>query len=58
VDEKSSETNERVPMKYADGYVLPVPRRNLPAYRRMAQKAGKIWREYGALQFCECAGDG
>jgi uncharacterized protein YbaA (DUF1428 family) len=57
VDEKNSKANERVPMKYVDGYVLPVPRRNLPAYRRMAQKAGKIWREYGAWQFCECAGD-
>ena len=44
-------------MKYVDGYVLPVPKKNLPTYRRMAQKAGKIWREYGALQFCECVGD-
>lgn len=44
-------------MKYVDGYVLPVPKKNLPAYRRMAQKGGKIWREYGALQFCECIGD-
>ena len=44
-------------MKYVDGYVLPVPKKNLPTYRRMAQKAGKVWREYGALQFCECVGD-
>lgn len=44
-------------MKYVDGYVLPVPKKNLAAYRSMAQKAGKIWREYGALQFCECVGD-
>jgi uncharacterized protein YbaA (DUF1428 family) len=44
-------------MKYVDGYVLPVPKKNLPVYRRMAQKAGKIWREYGALQFCECVSD-
>src|SRR6266566_533108 len=44
-------------MKYVDGYVLPVPKKNLPAYRRMAQKAGKIWREHGALEFRECAGD-
>lgn len=43
--------------KYVDGYVLPVPKKNLPAYRRMAAKAGKIWREHGALQFFECAGD-
>lgn len=44
-------------MKYVDGYVLPVPKKNLAAYRRMAQKAGKIWMEHGALQFCECVGD-
>jgi uncharacterized protein YbaA (DUF1428 family) len=44
-------------MKYVDGYVLPVPKKNLAAYRRMAQKAGKVWREHGALQFRECVGD-
>jgi uncharacterized protein YbaA (DUF1428 family) len=42
---------------YVDGYVLPVPKRNLQAYRRMAQKAGKIWREHGALDYKECVGD-
>jgi uncharacterized protein YbaA (DUF1428 family) len=40
--------------RYVDGYVLPVPKRNVEAYRRMANKAGKIWREYGALEFREC----
>jgi len=44
-------------MRYVDGFVLPVPKKNLPAYRRMAQKAGKIWREHGALEFRECVGD-
>ncbi len=44
-------------MKYVDGFVLPVPKKNLQAYRRMAQKAGKIWREHGALEVRECAGD-
>ncbi len=44
-------------MKYVDGYVLPVPKKNLAAYRRMAQKGGKVWMDHGALQFCECAGD-
>lgn len=44
-------------MSYVDGFVLPVPGKNLPAYRRMAQKAGKIWREHGALDYKECAGD-
>jgi uncharacterized protein YbaA (DUF1428 family) len=43
--------------KYVDGYVLPVPKRKLPAYRKMAQKAAKIWREHGALEVKECAGE-
>jgi uncharacterized protein YbaA (DUF1428 family) len=43
--------------RYVDGFVLPVPRKNIPAYRRMAQASGKIWREHGALEFRECAGD-
>lgn len=42
---------------YVDGYVLPVPKKNLAAYRRMAQKAGKIWMEHGALSYIECAAD-
>ncbi|MGH2395444.1 MAG: DUF1428 domain-containing protein [bacterium] len=44
-------------MSYVDGFLLPVPKKNLSAYRRMAQKAGKIWREHGALDYKECAGD-
>ena len=44
-------------MRYIDGYVLPVPKKHVQAYRRMAQKAGKVWREYGALEFRECIGD-
>jgi uncharacterized protein YbaA (DUF1428 family) len=44
-------------MHYADGFVLPVPKRNLAAYRRMAQRAGKVWREHGALQYVECVAD-
>jgi uncharacterized protein YbaA (DUF1428 family) len=44
-------------MAYVDGFVLPVPKKNLGAYRRMARKAGKVWREHGALQFRECVGD-
>jgi uncharacterized protein YbaA (DUF1428 family) len=42
---------------YVDGYVLPVPKKNLQAYRRIAQKAGKIWRQHGALEYKECVGD-
>jgi uncharacterized protein YbaA (DUF1428 family) len=44
-------------MRYVDGYVLPVSRKNLQAYGRIARKAGKIWREHGALEVRECAGD-
>jgi uncharacterized protein YbaA (DUF1428 family) len=44
-------------MRYVDGFILPVPQKNLQAYRRIAQKAGKIWREHGALQYVEAAGD-
>ncbi len=44
-------------MEYVDGFVLPVPKKNLGVYRRMAQKGAKIWREYGALDYRECVGD-
>ena len=44
-------------MSYVDGYVLPVPRKKLAAYRRMASDAGKIWRKHGALQYVEAAAD-
>jgi uncharacterized protein YbaA (DUF1428 family) len=44
-------------MAYVDGFVLPVPRRKLDAYRKMARKAGKVWMEYGALEYVECIAD-
>src|SRR5687767_7410529 len=44
-------------MPYVDGFVLPVPKRSLQLYRRIAQKAGKVWREHGALEYRECVGD-
>ena len=44
-------------MRYVDGFVLPVPKKSLQAYRRIAQKAGRVWREHGALEYRECAGD-
>ena len=44
-------------MPYVDGFLLPVPKKNLRAYFRMAKKAGKIWREHGALEYRECAGE-
>jgi uncharacterized protein YbaA (DUF1428 family) len=44
-------------MRYVDGYVLPIPKTKLRLYRSMARKAGKIWREHGALEYRECVGD-
>jgi uncharacterized protein YbaA (DUF1428 family) len=43
--------------RYVDGYVLPVPSKKLPAYRKLAQLGGKVWREHGALEYYECVGD-
>ena len=44
-------------MAYVDGFVVPVPKRNLNAYRAMARKAGKVWVEHGALEYKECIAD-
>lgn len=44
-------------MAYVDGFIVPVPKKKLPAYKRMAQKAGKVWREHGAIAFWECVAD-
>lgn len=44
-------------MKYVDGFVLAVPEKNLKVYRSIAQKAGKIWKEHGALEYVEAVGD-
>ena len=44
-------------MSYVDGFVVPVPKRSLAAYRAMARKAGKVWREHGALSYTECVAD-
>ena len=43
--------------RYIDGFVLPVPKKNLAAYRRIARVAAKVWREYGALEYVECVAD-
>lgn len=43
--------------RYVDGFVLPVPNENVEKYRGIAQKAGEIWKEHGALEYWECAGD-
>jgi uncharacterized protein YbaA (DUF1428 family) len=43
--------------KYSDGFVLPVPKRKLKQYFRMAKQASKVWRDHGALEYMECLGD-
>jgi uncharacterized protein YbaA (DUF1428 family) len=43
--------------RYVDGFVLPIPKKNAAAYRRMARKAGKVWREHGALEYVESIAD-
>jgi uncharacterized protein YbaA (DUF1428 family) len=43
--------------RYVDGFVLPVPKRNADKYRRMAQVAGKVWKDHGALEYHECIAD-
>lgn len=43
--------------KYVDGFVIPVPKKNLADYKRMAQLGRKIWMKHGALQYFECVGD-
>ena len=44
-------------MQYVDGFVVPVPKKKMAAYRRMAQKAAKVWRDHGALQYIEGVAD-
>ena len=44
-------------MSYVDGFLIPVPKKNLAAYRRMSSQAGKVWKEMGALEYRECVGD-
>jgi uncharacterized protein YbaA (DUF1428 family) len=44
-------------MPYVDGFLLAVPKKKIQIYRRISQKAGKVWREHGALQYVEAVGD-
>jgi uncharacterized protein YbaA (DUF1428 family) len=48
---------EETTMAYVDGFLLAVPAKKIAAYRRMSAKAGKVWREHGALEYRECVGD-
>jgi uncharacterized protein YbaA (DUF1428 family) len=51
------DSREKRPMAYIDGFLVPVPKKKLKAYAAIARKAGKIWREYGALDYQECVAD-
>ncbi len=43
--------------KYVDGFVLPVPKSKIAAYRRLSTQAGKVWMDHGALEYTECVAD-
>lgn len=43
--------------KYVDGFVLPLPKKNVPAYQRLSKQASKVWKDLGALEYRECVGD-
>ncbi len=44
-------------MAYLDGFVVPVPEESIEEYRKLAERAGEVWREYGALAYTECVAD-
>ncbi len=44
-------------MKYVDGFVVPFPKKNLAAYRRLAKVGARLWKKHGALEYFECLGD-
>ncbi|ENN87853.1 hypothetical protein RHSP_48100 [Rhizobium freirei PRF 81] len=44
-------------MSYVDGFIVAVPKDKIEAYKTLANKAGKVWREYGALSYVEAMGD-
>ena len=44
-------------MRYVDGFVIPIPKKKLKAYLAIARRAGRVWRDHGALQYCECSGE-
>jgi alkaline phosphatase len=44
-------------MSYVDGFVIPIPRKNLAAYKKMASEGAKAWKKHGALEYFECVGD-
>ncbi len=43
--------------KYVDGFIVPVPKKNIDAYKKMSQTAAQVWKEHGALEYVECVAD-
>lgn len=44
-------------MPYVDGFIVPVPKKSMAAYKRLSTKAGKVWKEHGAIDYHECVAD-
>jgi uncharacterized protein YbaA (DUF1428 family) len=53
----SRSKQEETSMPYVDGFVVPVPKEKIEAYKALARKAGEVWKEYGALSYVECIGE-
>jgi uncharacterized protein YbaA (DUF1428 family) len=51
------QTNHTPMTHYIDGFVIPLPKNKIDDYRRIAQKAGEVWRDHGALEYRECVGE-
>jgi uncharacterized protein YbaA (DUF1428 family) len=54
-DNERTTTKERI--MYVDGFLIPVPKKKLAAYKKLAKLGAKVWREHGALDYCECVAD-
>lgn len=55
---KPHKTTKDTPMAhYVDGFVIPIPKTKIQDYRCIAQKAGEVWRDHGALEYRECVGE-
>jgi uncharacterized protein YbaA (DUF1428 family) len=54
---RNDHVTKEIPMSYVDGFVLPVPQERLTEYRRMARKAGAVWKDHGALAYLEAVAD-
>lgn len=55
--QRSEIKGQRCETAYVDGFLLPVPRRKLALYRKLARTAGKVWKSHDALEYRECIGD-